>query len=80
VNNTGGREGEYYHHLNNTHRATTHALRCAPLFSSRSRAQYITRAVRKARICDLYSLAGAKNATGRAVKKVDVLSNEVRHN
>ena len=79
MNNTGGREGEYYHHLNNTHRATTHALRCAPL-SSRSREQYITRAVRKARICDLYSLAGAKNATGRAVKKVDVLSNEVRHN
>ena len=29
-------------------------------------------------ICDLYGLAGAKNATGDAVKKLDVLSNEVR--
>ena len=40
--------------------------------------KYIARAVRKAGICDLYGLAGTENSTGDAVKKLDVLSNEVR--
>ena len=34
--------------------------------------------LRKAGICDLYGLAGTENSTGDAVKKLDVLSNEVR--
>ncbi len=37
----------------------------------------ITRAVRKAGIAGLYGLAGTENTTGDAVKKLDVLSNDI---
>jgi hypothetical protein len=37
----------------------------------------ITRAVRKAGIAGLYGLAGSENSTGDAVKKLDVLSNDI---
>mmetsp|Transcript_40995 Transcript_40995/g.67144 ORF Transcript_40995/g.67144 Transcript_40995/m.67144 type:complete len:341 (+) Transcript_40995:46-1068(+) len=40
----------------------------------------ITRAVRKAGIADLYGLAGAENATGDDVKKLDLISDEVMCN
>mmetsp|Transcript_16589 Transcript_16589/g.21957 ORF Transcript_16589/g.21957 Transcript_16589/m.21957 type:complete len:346 (-) Transcript_16589:281-1318(-) len=40
----------------------------------------ITRAVRKAGIADLYGLAGAANATGDDVKKLDLISDEVMCN
>jgi len=40
----------------------------------------ITRAVRKAGIANLYGLAGTENSTGDAVKKLDLLSNEIMIN
>jgi len=42
--------------------------------------KYINRAIRKAGICDLYGLAGTENSTGDAVKKLDLLSNEIMVN
>ena len=79
IDKTGQRHdgwGEY--HSKQQHEPRDDARTAPHPLLARARIQYITRAVRKAGICDLYGLAGAKNATGDAVKKLDVLSNEVR--